>query len=90
MPSPLINNNISNNEFEEGKNPPKSPHLQINKCLANYANANLSKLNNMLAQAPQNQNVSNAESLVKNFIWCYIIIYFFNLVAFFSSCPTTA
>lgn len=89
MPNPLVDNKNINNEIEEGKNPPQIPNLKINQCLANYANANLAKLNNMIAQAPQNQNVTNANSLVQIFIYIVIKIFICNLVTLFSSCPTT-
>ena len=54
-------------KIEPSINDPNAGDRRVNMCLVNYANANFEKINNMIAQAPQNfSNNSNIVTFIQN------------------------
>lgn len=66
---------------KNGENPHQgNDQNKINKFLENYANANFQKLNNMIAQAPQNHTNDSNNMVYQNILELYAFFRFHSLI----------
>lgn len=64
---------IGNDHNKNGEDPNQgNDQNKINKILENYANANFQKLNNMIAQAPQN-HTNDSNNIVFEIFYNYML-----------------